>query len=155
MKIHLGADHAGFDLKEELKSYLSLAGHEVVDHGALTYDAADDYPDFIIPAMEALAKETEPAFGFVFGGSGQGEALAANKVKGIRAALYYGHNQEIVRLAREHNNANVLSLGARMISIDAAKEAAELFLNTAFAGDRHERRIQKLTNYETTGQIQK
>jgi len=148
MKIFLGTDHAGFELKEIVKKFLEMAGHEVHDMGALTYDELDDYPDFIIPAAEAVGKDTENTRGIVFGGSGQGEAIAANKVKGVRAALYYGHNLEIVRLSREHNNSNVLSLGARMQTPEEAKEAVQLWLDTKFAGDRHQRRIDKISQFE-------
>ncbi|PIQ79048.1 ribose-5-phosphate isomerase [Candidatus Peregrinibacteria bacterium CG11_big_fil_rev_8_21_14_0_20_41_10] len=148
MKIFLGTDHAGFELKEIVKKFLEMAGHEVHDMGALTYDELDDYPDFIIPAAEAVGKDPENTRGIVFGGSGQGEAIAANKVKGVRAALYYGHNLEIVRLSREHNNSNVLSLGARMQTPEEAKEAVQLWLDTKFAGDRHQRRIDKISQFE-------
>lgn len=148
MKIYLGTDHAGFEMKELVKEYLVRAGHEVVDMGAAEYDAVDDYPDFIIPAAEAVGKNPNEDRGIVFGGSGQGEAIAANKVKGVRAALYYGHNIDIVRLSREHNGSNVLSLGARMITIEEAKEAIDLWLNTKFEGDRHQRRIDKISQFE-------
>ncbi len=142
-KIYIGSDHAGYELKEKLKTYLSGLGHAVEDKGAYSYDANDDYPDFITPVAEAVAKE-EGSFGVVLGGSGQGEAICANRVKGARAALYYGKSIDIVKLAREHNNANILSLGGRFLSDDEAKEALALFLETPFTNDeRHVRRINK------------
>ncbi len=148
MKIFIAADHAGYEMKESLKEFLQLAGHDVEDLGAHQYDEPDDYPDFIIPAAQKVAA-TADSMGIVLGGSGQGEAIAANKVDGIRAALYYGHNMEIVRLSRTHNNANVLSLGARMISLEEAKEAVSIWLETKFNGEeRHQRRTDKMLKYE-------
>jgi len=159
MKIFLGTDHAGFEYKEELKVYLSGLGHEVEDMGALHYVETDDYPDYIKKVAEAVAGD-EHSFGIIFGGSGQGEAMCANRTIGIRAAVFYGpitplgavdvsgktseDTFEIVKLARMHNNANVLSLGIRFLSIDEAKFATELFLATKFDdGERHIRRINK------------
>lgn len=149
MKIFLGTDHAGYEMKEILKKYLELAGHDVEDVGALTYEETDDYPDFIIPAAEKVAEKPDEYRGIVLGGSGQGEAIAANKVNGIRAAMYYGGNMDIVELSRTHNNSNVLSLGARMMSEEEAKEAVSLWLRTEFKGvERHQRRADKIIAYE-------
>lgn len=152
MKIYLGADHAGFELKETVKEFLTLAGYEVYDMGAETYDKLDDYPDFVIPAAVEVGKvgDSSQVRGIVFGGSGQGEAIAANKVPGVRAALYYGHNPEIVVLSRTHNDSNVLALGGRMVSVDEAKEVVQKWLNTDFEGDRHQRRHDKINAYEAT-----
>ena len=145
MRVHIATDHAAFELKNYLVEQLTRAGHEVVDHGATTYDAVDDYPLFIIPCAEAVA--AEGGIGIVLGGSGNGEQIAANKVKGIRAALAY--NGELARLAREHNDANVISLGGRMQSLEDAWEMVDIFLNTPFSGDaRHQRRIDQITERE-------
>lgn len=140
MKISLGTDHAGFAHKEALKSHLEKAGHDVIDFG--TDSAKDvDYPDFIRPAAEAVAKG-EADQGVVFGGSGNGEAITANKVRGIRCALCW--NVETGQLARRHNDANVLSFGARQTSIDLMIEIVEAWLKAEFEGGRHERRINKI-----------
>jgi ribose 5-phosphate isomerase B len=144
MNIHIATDHAGYDLKEHLKSFLQKQGHQVTDHGAFSYDTDDDYPDFVIPCAEAVAKDSK-SLGIIIGGSGQGEALCANKITGIRAGVYYGGDLEIVSLLKEHNNANILSLGARFITSDQAEQAVTLFLETEFSGDeRHVRRLGKL-----------
>jgi ribose 5-phosphate isomerase B len=144
MKIYLATDHAGFELKESMRAYLEAKGHEVTDFGAHEYNENDDYPDFIRPAAEAVAADAA-SLGIIFGGSGQGEDMVADKVVGVRSAVYYGGNLEIVKLAREHNNANVLSIGARFASEDEAKEAIDLFIETKFPGDeRHVRRIEKI-----------
>jgi ribose 5-phosphate isomerase B len=144
MKIHIGTDHAGFALKESLKTYLQELGHEVVDHGAFAFNEGDDYPDFVTPTAEAVGVDPQ-SMGIILGGSGEGEAMDANKVQDIRATVYYGGDLEIVRLGREHNDANILSLGARFISEDEAKQAVKLFLETPFSGEeRHERRINKM-----------
>ncbi len=141
--IYIGSDHAGFELKEKLKTYLMDLNFKVEDKGAYKLDKEDDYPDFIIPVSKAVA-ENESSFGIVLGGSGEGEAMVANKIGEVRACEYYGGNLEIVKLSREHNNANILSLGARFISENEAKEAVHLFLNTLFSNDeRHLRRINK------------
>lgn len=143
-KIILGTDHAGFELKEHIKKFLQDNGFEVEDEGAHRFDKNDDYPDFIAPAAKKVSKDPK-AKGIIFGASGQGEAIAANKISGIRAALYYGHNLEIVKLSRTHNDANILSLGARFISSDEAIEAIKLWLSTDFSGEeRHKRRIKKI-----------
>jgi len=143
-KIFLGADHAGYMLKEEIKKYLLNSGYEVEDKGAYNLNPKDDYPDFIVPVAKAVAKNKNSR-GIIFGSSGQGEAIVANRIKGVRAALYYGSNIEIVKLSRTHNNANILSLGARFLTKEQAKEAVELWLNTDFSNEeRHIRRIGKI-----------
>lgn len=145
MRVHIATDHAAFELKNYLVEKLNKAGHEVVDHGAKTYDALDDYPVFVLPCAEAVAAES--GIGIVLGGSGNGEQIAANKVAGIRAALVY--NSELARLAREHNDANIMSLGGRMQSLEDAWEMVDVFINTPFSGkDRHQRRIDQIQEYE-------
>ena len=143
MTIYFAADHAGFTLKNELLGYVANdLGYEVEDCGAYEYDEGDDYPAFIRKAAEAVGEDPKGRKAIVLGGSGSGEAIAANKLPGVRAALYYGGNLDIVRLSREHNDANVLSLGARFISLGDAKEAVKLWLSTDFTGEeRHVRRI--------------
>jgi ribose 5-phosphate isomerase B len=142
-KIILATDHAGFKLKEEIKEFLANKGYEVDDVGAHSLDQEDDYPDFIIPAAKKVAKEQSR--GIILGSSGQGEAIAANKVKGIRAALYYGKNMDIVKLSRTHNNANILSLGAKFLSKEEAIKAVETWLETDFSNvERHNRRLKKI-----------
>ena len=148
MKIYLAADHAGFDLKEVIKRYLIEQVREVEDMGAFILDKQDDYPDFIIPAAYKVAENPQENFGIFFGASGQGEAIAANKVKGVRAAVYYGGSLDLVKRSRSHNNANVLSLGARFLTFEEAVDAVELWLRTEFLGGRHERRIQRITQFE-------
>ncbi len=143
MNIHLATDHAGLELKNAIKDYLIGKGHEVTDHGAHEYDAQDDYPDFIFPCARAVAANPENR-GIILGGSGQGEAMAANRIKGVRAAVYYGSEREIARLSREHNNSNVLSLGARFISEQEIYDIIETWLDEPFEGGRHQRRIDKL-----------
>jgi ribose 5-phosphate isomerase B len=148
MRVHIGSDHAGFDLKKFLITALTEDGHEVVDHGPHTYDAEDDYPVFCIPAAEAAVADSG-SLGIVIGGSGNGEQIAANKVIGARAALAY--DLDTARLGREHNDANVISIGARMHSEEEALEMIRLFLATPFSGDpRHARRIGLLADYEKT-----
>jgi ribose 5-phosphate isomerase B len=143
MKVYLASDHAGFELKQALVQYLNLLGHEAVDMGPHSLNPSDDYPDFILPLARTVAKEG--AIGVVMGGSGEGEAMAANRVAGVRAAVYYGGSLDIVKLAREHNDANVLSLGGRFLSAGDAEQALRAFLDTPFSGDeRHVRRIAKL-----------
>lgn len=146
--IYIASDHAGFELKQAVIRFLEESGREVRDMGPQAFDAQDDYPDFILPAAEAVATDPD-SLGIVIGGSGQGEALAANKVKGIRAALYYGGPMEIVKLSRTHNNANILSLGARFLSEDEAVSALKLWLDSAFdRAARHQRRLLKVSDYE-------
>jgi ribose 5-phosphate isomerase B len=149
MRLHIGSDHAGYELKDHLETWLSGAGHEVVDHGAATYDAHDDYPPYCLRAADAVARDPG-SLGIVLGGSGNGEQMAANKVAGVRAALVW--NEETARLAREHNDANVISIGARMHSVEEATRFVELFVSTAYSGDpRHTRRIEMLHSYERSG----
>ncbi len=144
MKIYIGSDHAGYELKEKLKVYLGDLNHEVEDCGAFTLDNEDDYPDFIKPVAEKVAQNPE-SFGIVLGGSGQGEAMCANRVAGIRTSVYYGGTLDMVKITREHNNANILSLGARFVTENEAKQAVNLFLNTKFSDEPHHiRRINKL-----------
>ena len=151
MRIHIGSDHAGFEFKNELITHLVMNGHDVTDHGPYEYDALDDYPDFCIPCAEAVAKDST-SVGIVLGGSGNGEQISANKVKGIRAALVW--SLETAKLAREHNNSNVISVGQRQHTAQEVKDFIDLFLATKFPGDeRHERRIQKISNYEITGDL--
>ncbi|MDP9182698.1 MAG: ribose-5-phosphate isomerase [Actinomycetota bacterium] len=146
MRVHLGCDHAGFELKEALKAWLLETGHEPVDHGALAYDALDDYPPFCIAAAEAVVAEPG-SLGVVIGGSGNGEQIAANKVVGARCALAW--STETAELARQHNDANLVSLGARMHETDVALDIVGAFLATPFSGDdRHARRIAMLSEYE-------
>ncbi|MFJ6215237.1 ribose-5-phosphate isomerase [Streptomyces sp. NPDC092296] len=151
MRVYLGSDHAGYDLKQHLVQWLKDAGHEPVDCGPHLYDAEDDYPPFCLRAAERTAADPE-ALGIVIGGSGNGEAIAANKVKGVRAALAW--SEETATLGREHNNANVLSIGARMHTEEQATRFVEVFLATPFSpAERHSRRIAMLTEYETTGAL--
>lgn len=145
MKIFLATDHAGFELKESLVEFIKNLGHEVVDYGATVYDKTDDYPDFIQKAAQSVSENPDEYRAVVLGGSGQGEAIVANRFSHVRATVFYGGDNEIVRLGREHNNANILSLGARFISESEAKEAVKIFLETQFSGDeRHIRRINKI-----------
>jgi len=151
MRVYLGSDHAGYELKQHLVQWLTNAGHEAVDCGPHIYDAVDDYPPFILRAAERTAADPE-ALGIVIGGSGNGEAIAANKVKGVRAALAW--SVETAELGRQHNNANVISVGARMHSLDEAAKFVEVFLGTPFSEDpRHIRRIDMISEYETTGEL--
>ena len=151
MRIHIGSDHAGLEFKNRIVEHLKNKGHDVVDHGPHTFDPLDDYPVFCIPAAEAVAKEPG-SFGVVLGGSGNGEQMVANKVKGVRAALVW--SKEIAKLAREHNDANVISLGGRMHDEAFCLELVDTFLATPFSGDeRHVRRIGLITKYEKDGQL--
>ena len=143
MIIHIATDHAGLELKEKVKSYLSKLDYEVVDHGAYEYDALDDYPDFIFPCAKAVSNDSNSK-GIILGGSGQGEAMAANRVKGVRAAVFYNGPDEIIKLSRQHNDANILSLGARFMSDQEMYKIIELWLSTDFESGRHKRRIEKL-----------
>ena len=143
MKIHIATDHAGLELKNIIRDYLISKGHEVTDHGAHEYDALDDYPDYIFPCAKAVASDLESR-GIILGGSGQGEAMAANRVKGVRAAVFYNGPVEIVKLSREHNNANILSLGARFMTEDEIYAVIQMWLDEPFGGGRHQRRIDKL-----------
>lgn len=146
MRIHLASDHAGYELKEHLRAHFTEAGHDVQDHGAFEYDALDDYPAFCIDAAEAVAASPGD-LGIVIGGSGNGEQLAANRVKGIRAALIW--SIETAKLARQHNDAQIGSIGARMHSLEEATAIADAFIAEPFSGDeRHQRRIDQMLAYE-------
>ncbi|CAN5191419.1 ribose-5-phosphate isomerase [soil metagenome] len=154
MRVHLGSDHAGLELKEHLLNWLADHGHEVVDHGPFVYDALDDYPVFCLRAAEAVADDADSltSLGIVIGGSGNGEAIAANKVKGVRAALAW--SEETAMLAREHNDANVVSVGGRMHTLEDLTRLVEVFLTTEYSQeDRHSRRIGMLADYEKTGNL--
>jgi len=151
MRIHLGSDHAGLELKEHMLGWLRDHGHEPVDHGPFVYDALDDYPVFCLRAAAAVVADPG-SFGVVIGGSGNGEQIAANKVPGVRAALAW--SEETASLAREHNDANVISVGGRMHTVDEMTRFIEVFLGTAFTGEeRHVRRIGMLADYEATGEL--
>lgn len=151
MRVYLGSDHAGFELKAHLVEWLAANGHEPVDCGAHIYDAVDDYPPFCLRAAERTAADPG-ALGVVIGGSGNGEQIAANKVKGVRAALAW--SEETASLAREHNDANVLSIGGRMHTVDEATKFVEIFLATPYShAERHQRRIDMLAGYEATGEL--
>ncbi len=163
MKIYIAADHAVFYLKKQLIQYLGIKGYEVEDCGAYEMNDKDDYPDFIIPCAKKVAADRE-SLGIVIGGSGQAEAITANKVKGIRSVVFYGpimpqsaadvtgrisrNAYEMVRLTRLHNNANIISLGARFLTPDEAKKAISIFIETGFEGGRHEDRIKKMEELE-------
>jgi ribose 5-phosphate isomerase B len=151
MRIHIGSDHAGLELKSALIEHLVNNGHDITDHGPYEYEALDDYPVFCIPTAEAVAKDPT-SLGIVLGGSGNGEQISANKVKGIRAALAW--SPEIAKLSREHNNANVVAVGGRVHTLDVSKAIVDAFINTPFSNDeRHIRRINQMANYETKGTI--
>jgi ribose 5-phosphate isomerase B len=144
MKIFIGADHAGFTLKGEIILFLENLGYEIEDKGADDFNADDDYPDFISQVAKEVAADNLVK-GIIIGGSGQGEAITANRFKGVRAAVYYGGNMDLVKLSREHNNANILSLGARFMTTEEAKDAIKLWLDTPFSNDeRHIRRLAKI-----------
>lgn len=143
-KIYLASDHAGYELKEALVPFLRERGWEAEDLGPATLNPEDDYPDFLFSLASRVASYPG-AFGIGIGGSGQGEAMTANRIKGVRAAVYYGKSKEIITLSRQHNDANVLCLGARFLTIEEVKEAVELWLATPFSNEeRHLRRIKKL-----------
>ena len=151
MRVHIGCDHAGFELKNHLVEHLTAAGHDVVDHGPAAYDAEDDYPPFCLRTAQAVVDDPG-SLGIVIGGSGNGEQIAANKVKGVRAVLAW--STETARLGREHNNANVISVGARMHTEEEATAFVETFLATDYSGEeRHTRRIEMLSAYESTGEL--
>lgn len=144
MKIYLATDHAGFELKENIKKYLEETGHEVYDCGALTLEPGDGYPEYMARAAESVQKDAmhAPAMAVIFGGSGQGEAIVANRYRHVRAIVYAGGNLELVKLGREHNDANVISIGARFVTEAETKQAIDLFLSTPFSHDeRHAERI--------------
>ena len=151
MRVHLGGDHAAYDLLVDLVPFLREEGHEVTNHGPHAYDEADDYPVYVLRAAQAVAADPG-SFGVVLGGSGNGEQMAANKVAGIRAALC--SDDELARLAREHNDAQVISIGARMSTVEEAHSMLRVFLTTPFSGDeRHGRRIAMVSAYETDGSL--
>ena len=149
-KIYIGTDHAGFDLKEELTPFIKNLGYEVVDCGAFSYEESDDYPDYISPVANAVALNPNINCGIILGGSGQGEAVVANRFPNVRAMVFYGDpglfsNGEIIKLGREHNDSNILSLGANFLTAKEAKRAVESWLTTHFSNDeRHIRRIKKI-----------
>jgi len=155
MRVHLGSDHAGLDLKAHLAAWLTEHGYEPVDHGPYRYDALDDYPVFCLRAAEGVAHDRSQgldSLGVVIGGSGNGEQIAANKVPGIRCALAW--SDETARLAREHNDAQVVSVGGRMHSLEDMTRFVEVFLGTAFSGDeRHVRRLGQIGDYEETREL--
>ena len=147
MNIYLSSDHAGFALKNHLVEYLTGLGYTAIDKGPFSEDPADDYPDMVALVTNEVLKEPNSVKGIVLGGSGQGEAIAANRFNGIRAVVYYGGSLDVIKLSREHNDANVLSLGARLISNTEAEEAVRVWLETSFSKEeRHSRRIAKLDN---------
>ena len=149
--IYLAADHAGFELKEKIKEFLTKEGYQVEDCGAYKFDAEDDYPDFIAKAAEAVSKDPDNSKAIILGGSGQGETIVANKFPGVRAAVYYGKAEQMPVLTRQHNDSNILSLGARFLTENEASEAVKLFLETPFSEEaRHARRIEKIKKIENT-----
>lgn len=151
MRVHIAADHAGYELKTHLQEWLAAKDHDVVDHGAFDYDADDDYPAFCISAGQGVAADPG-SLGIVIGGSGNGEQIAANKVAGVRAVLAW--SVETAMLGREHNNANVVSVGARMHSLEEARQIVEAFLTTPFSRvERHKRRIDQVLAFEDTGSL--
>jgi ribose 5-phosphate isomerase B len=151
MRVHLGSDHAGLELKNHLVGWLREQGHDPVDHGPFVYDALDDYPVFCLRAAEGVVAD-EGSLGVVIGGSGNGEQIAANKVKGVRSALAW--SDETATLARQHNDANVLSVGGRMHTVEEMTRFVGIFLATDFTGEeRHVRRIAMLADYEATGDL--
>ncbi len=155
MRIHIATDHAGLDFSTRLQEHLRAAGHEVIDHGPIEYDALDDYPAFCIRAAQAVVADQSDgaeALGVVFGGSGNGEQIAANKVAGIRAALVW--NLSTAELAREHNDANVISIGARQHSFEEVTSFIDRFIATPFSGEeRHARRIGQIAAFEKDGSL--
>ncbi|MGB3413928.1 MAG: ribose-5-phosphate isomerase [Microbacteriaceae bacterium] len=155
MRIHIATDHAGLEYSQKIQAHLAAQGHEVIDHGPTSYDALDDYPAFCINAARAVARDQASgveALGVVFGGSGNGEQISANKVQGIRAALVW--NISTAELARQHNDANVISLGARQHEYEEVLSFIDAFIAEPFSGEeRHARRIAQMAEYETTGDI--
>jgi ribose 5-phosphate isomerase B len=151
MRVHVGSDHAGLELKQHLVQHLEKAGHEVIDHGPYEYDPEDDYPPYCLRTGEAVVADPG-SLAVVIGGSGNGEQIAANKVKGVRSALAW--SLQTATLARQHNDANVLAVGARMHSAEEATTFVDAFLAEPFSGDvRHARRIDELRQYEETGVV--
>lgn len=151
MRVHIGGDHAAYEMHRELVVWLGEQGYEVTDHGAAKYDALDDYPVFVLRAAQGVAADPG-SLGIVLGGSGNGEQMAANKVPGIRAALCY--TTELAQLARLHNNAHIISLGGRFNTVEQAKAMVSVFLETAFSGEeRHQRRIDMVERFEKDGEL--
>jgi ribose 5-phosphate isomerase B len=149
--LHIATDHAGFSLKEEVVTWLKESGYTVIDHGTHVFDAEDDFPDFIKKAAHAVSQNSAHAKAVIFGGSGQGEAMVANRFPHVRATVYYGGAPDIITLSREHNDANVLSIGARFVSLEETKHAIETWLATAFDGQpKRERRNQKIETVTRT-----
>ncbi len=145
MIICLASDHAGFDLKNHLAEFIGNLGYTVVDKGPFSLDPADDYPDLMRPVAQEILKDPAHIRGIIMGGSGEGEAICVNRMKGIRAAVYYGGTLDVVKITREHNDSNILSLGARFITREEAEAAVRVWLETKFSGDeRHKRRIAKI-----------
>jgi ribose 5-phosphate isomerase B len=155
MRVHLGSDHAGLELKEHLLNWLTDHGYDPVDHGPFVYDALDDYPVFCLRVATGVVADQEDgldSLGVVIGGSGNGEQIAANKVRGVRSALVWSEQTAV--LAREHNDASVISVGGRMHSVEDMTRFVEVFLRTPFSNqERHVRRIAMLTDYEKTGNL--
>ena len=149
-KVYIGTDHAGFEMKQKLVPFVKSMGYEVYDLGAFKYEDGDDYPDFISPVAKAVGLNPESNIGIILGGSGQGEAIVANRYPNVRAIVFYGDpglfpKDDIIRLGREHNDSNILSLGARFLKIKEAKKAVEVWLETKFSNEaRHVRRIKKI-----------
>lgn len=147
MKVFFASDHAGFELKNTLVAFVSKLGYEVVDYGPQSFDEEDDYPDFVSLVAVEVSKD-KTARGIILGGSGQGEAMVANRFKGVRAVVYYGGTTDIITVSREHNDANTLSLGARFVGEAEAQSAVKLFFETKFSEDeRHARRIKKIDTH--------
>jgi ribose 5-phosphate isomerase B len=144
-KIYIASDHAGFELKGKLIDFMETEGYIIQDVGPFIYNGDDDYPDFISQVAKEVSEDSEGSLGVVIGGSGQGEAIVANRFSNVRASVYYGGNLEMIKITRLHNDSNVLSLGARFVSVDEAVEALKLWLSTEFSGEeRHTRRIRKI-----------
>jgi ribose 5-phosphate isomerase B len=151
VRVHVGGDHAAYELLVDLVAFLEEGGHEVTNHGPHAFDSVDDYPVYVLRAAEAVAADPG-SLGVVLGGSGNGEQMAANKVSGIRAALCY--DDELARLAREHNDAQVISIGARMTTLEQARSMVQVFVSTAFSEDpRHVRRLEMVSTYEADGTL--
>ncbi len=144
MNIHLATDHAGFEMKEFLMEALLELGHDIVDHGAFEYDEVDDYPDYVKLAVSEVSIDPENSRAIIFGGSGQGEAITANRFPNVRAITYYSFNPEIIKLSREHNDSNVISIGARFLSNEEMLESVLFWLEIDFDEGRHLRRIEKI-----------
>lgn len=152
MKIFFAGDHAGFELKKKLLAFVQTLGHETEDVGPLTFDPKDDYPDFVIPMAKKVAgKPSDEVRGIVAAGSGQGEVIAANRIRGVRAVVYYGNNPSMVKVSRDHNDSNVITIGTRFVSLGDAKEAVKLWLETPFSDDeRHLRRLKKIESFSAS-----